>query len=164
MEYIYIGQLVNTHGIKGEVRIISDFKYKKNVFKKGNNLYIGKQKEKLEINSYRFHKIYDMVTFKEINNIDDVLKYKGDKVYINREEITFDGILDEDIIGMEVYDESKLIGKVTDILKNKVHSILVIEKNGNKNMIPYVDEFIKNIDLENKKIEINVIEGLINED
>ena len=73
------------------------------------------------------------------------------------------GILDEDIIGMEVYGENNLIGTVTDILKNKVHSILVIEKDGNKNMIPYVDEFIKNIDLENKKIEINVIEGLINE-
>ena len=65
---------------------------------------------------------------------------------------------------MEVYADDKLIGSVTEILKNKVHSILVIEKNGNTNMVPYVDEFIKNIDLENKKIEINVIEGLINED
>ena len=65
---------------------------------------------------------------------------------------------------MEVYANNKLIGNVTTILKNSVHSILVVEKNGNKNMIPYVDEFIADINLENKKIEINVIEGLINED
>lgn len=159
---IHIGKLVNTHALKGEVKIISDFKYKLDVFKKGNNLYVGK--DKLEINSYRHHKIYDMVTFKGINSIDEVLKYKGEEVYIDRNEYTFDGILDEDIIGMEVYADNKLIGSVTEILKNKVHSILVIEKNGNTNMVPYVDEFIKNIDLENKKIEINVIEGLINED
>ena len=159
---IHIGKLVNTHGLKGEVKIISDFKYKLDVFKKGNNIYIGE--DKLEINSYRPHQIYDMLTFKGINSIDDVLKYKGMEVYIDRSEYEFDGILDEDIIGMEVYAGNKLIGKVTEIFKNKVHSILVIEKNGNINMVPYVDEFIKNIDLENKKIEINIIEGLINED
>ena len=164
MDFIFIGDLVNTHGLKGEVRIISDFKYKEDIFKKGNNLYVGKNHQKLEINSYRKHKIYDMVTFVGINSIDDVILYKGDKVYINRCEFEFSGILDEDIIGMEVYGDNKLIGIVTTILKNSVHSILVIEKNGNRNMVPYVNEFIKNIDLENKKIEINVIEGLINED
>lgn len=159
---IHIGKLVNTHGLKGEVKIISDFKYKLDVFKKGNNVYIGD--DKLEINSYRPHQIYDMLTFVGINSIDDVLKYKGMNVYIERSEYTFDGILDEDIIGMEVYGDDKLIGNVREIFKNKVHSILVIEKNGNINMVPYVDEFIKNIDLENKRLEISIIEGLINED
>lgn len=163
MDLIYVGKLVNTHGLKGEVRIISDFKYKNDVFKKGRNLYIGKNNYKLEINSYRKHKIYDMVTFVGINSIDDVIKYKGDNVYIDRCEFEFEGILDEDIIGMEVYADDNLIGKVISILKNSVHSILVVEKNGKKNMIPYVDEFVKNIDIKDKKIEINVIEGLIDE-
>ena len=159
---INIGKLVNTHGLKGETKIISDFKYKLEVFKKGNNVYIGN--DKLEINSYRPHQIYDMLTFVGINSIDDVLKYKGEEVYIDRDEYEFAGILDEDIIGMEVYGNDKLIGIVSEIFKNKVHSILVIEKNGNINMVPYVDEFIKNIDLKNKRLEINIIEGLINED
>ena len=118
--------------------------------------YVGRKDRKSD-----FRKLW--ITFKGIADINDVLKYKGDKVYINKDEFTFDGILDEDIIGMEVYNKDKSIGIVVDILKNKIHSILVIEKNGNKNMVPYVDEFIKNIDLENKKIEINVIEGLIDE-
>ena len=49
------------------------------------------------------------------------------------------------------------------LLKNSVQDILVVEKNGNKNMVPLVEEFVKNIDLQNNKIEINIIEGLINE-
>ena len=53
MEYIYIGGLVNTHGIKGEVKIKSNFRYKESVFKPGFNLYIGKDKIKKVINTYR---------------------------------------------------------------------------------------------------------------
>ncbi|MBE6144475.1 MAG: 16S rRNA processing protein RimM [Firmicutes bacterium] len=163
MELVYIGDIVNTHGLKGEIRIISDFKYKEEVFKKGNILYVGYDKEKLEINSYRKHKIYDMITFKDINSINDVIGYKGDKVYINRLDYKFSGPLDEDIIGMEVYSEDTFVGSVTAIMKNSVQDILVVEKNGNKNMVPLVEEFVKNIDLQNNKIEINIIEGLINE-
>ena len=67
MDLIYIGKLVNTHGIKGEVRIISDFKYKKNIFKKDSQIVIDNVKYIIE--SYRQHKIYDMVTLKNINSI-----------------------------------------------------------------------------------------------
>ena len=63
MKYVLIGRMVNTHGLKGEVRILSSFKYKDRVFKVGMKIYIGKDKVCEEITSYRFHKIYDMVTF-----------------------------------------------------------------------------------------------------
>ena len=53
MDFIYVGEIVNTHGIKGEVRIISDFKYKKDVFKKNFKIYVGKGKKELLINTYR---------------------------------------------------------------------------------------------------------------
>ena len=161
MNYIYIGKIVNTHGIKGEVRIKSDFKYKKDVFKKDFNIYIGNDKIKQTINTYRVHKDYDMVTFNNINNINDVLMYKGLSVYVIKEELNIDGILDEDIIGMKVYSDKKVVGEVTDILKNKAHDILMVD---NKYMIPYIDEFIKKIDVEKKEIYINEIEGLLNED
>ena len=161
MEYIYIGEIVNTHGIKGEVRIKSDFKYKKEVFKNGFNLYIGKNKNKEVINTYRVHKNYDMVTFLNINDINDVLKYKGMNVYINRDDLNIDGILDEDIIGMTVYSNNKEIGIVTEIMKSVANDILVIEKDKNRYLVPYIDEFIENIDVENKRIDINEIEGLL---
>lgn len=163
MEYIYIGEIINTHGIKGEVRIISDFKYKKEVLKKGFKLYIGDKKEELIINTYRFHKIYDMVTFNGISDINDVLNYKGCNVYINREDLKIDGILDEDIINLEAYSNEKRIGIVTDILKSKAHDILVIEDGLKRNLVPYINEFIEDIDIENNKIYIKEIEGLLNE-
>ena len=84
MNYILIGKIVNTHGIKGELRIISDFPYKDRVFKNNFNIYIGKDKINEVINTYRHHKIFDMITLKNYNNINEVLKYKGSLVYINR--------------------------------------------------------------------------------
>lgn len=164
MEYIFLGEIVNTHGIKGEVRIISDFKFKSDVFKIGKNLYIGNYKDKVEITGYRIHKNYDMVTFKGITDINDVLKYKGKKVYIVREEFEFKGILDEDVIDLEVYSNDKKIGIVKDVLKSQAHPILEIISETNKtSYVPFIDEFISNVDLDNKKIYINEIEGLINE-
>ena len=160
MNYIYIGDIVNTHGIKGEVKIISHFKYKKNVFIKGTSLYIGEGKAKQIINSYRHHKVFDMVTFVGINDINDVLKYKGEPVYIDKNEVKIDGILNEDILDMDVYSSDSYIGRVTDILNNGVYDILVV----GKSMIPNIDEFVNRIDLQSRKIYINAIEGLINED
>lgn len=163
MNYIYIGDIVNTHGIKGEVKILSHFKYKSNVFIKGTPIYIGKNKEKQVINSYRKHKIFDMITLLGFDDINEVLRFKGEPVYIDKNEVKIDGILNEELINMDVYNEDSFIGKVTDILNNGVYDILVIEKENNKNLVPNINEFIKNIDLENKKIQINMIEGLINE-
>ncbi len=164
MNYIYIGKIVNTHGIKGEVRILSDFPYKKEVYRKNANLYIGKKKEKVIVTNYRHHKIFDMLTFDGINDINDVIQYKGESIYFKREEIELPGLLDEDYIGLRAYDNDKYIGSVTSILKNKAHNILVIENDKNKNLIPNIPEFIKKIDIDGKKIEIESIEGLIHED
>lgn len=161
--YIKIGKLVNTHGIKGEVRIISDFKYKTEVFKVSNNLYIGKNKEKMVINSYRKHKMFDMVTFKGINDINQVLIYKGENVFIKKDEIKIDGYFDEDLVGLEVYSKDKYIGKVTGILKGIKNDNLIIEYKSTRNLVPNISEFIEKIDIENKKIFIKEIEGLLNE-
>lgn len=159
--YIYLGKIVNTHGIKGEIRILSDFDYKDIVFKKDFKIYIGKDKQEETINTYRVHKNYDMVTLNGINDINDVLKYKGQNVYINKEDIK-DLKVDEDYIGLDVYTD-KYIGKITDILKGK-NDILVIENESKRYLVPKVDNFIKNIDFDNNKIYINNIKGLIDED
>ena len=155
---LYIGNLVNTHGIKGEVRIISNFKYKDVVFKPNNYLYIND--EKLKIKTYRKHKNYDMVTFDHYNNINDVLKFKGSKVYINQDDFTFDGPLNEDLYGKKVYNNGKYIGILKEIIKNGGGELLVVE--GEKEyLIPYVDEFVKDI---NENIELDLIKGFIDED
>lgn len=163
MNYIYIGDIVNTHGIKGEVKILSSFKFKSSVFIKGTFLYVGKDKIKLEINSYRKHKMFDMVTFVGIDDINDVLKYKGESVYIDKNEVTIDGILNEDLIDMSVYGDDNFVGHVTGVLNNGLYDILVIENNNSKSLVPNIDEFVLNIDVDNKRIDINIIEGLLNE-
>lgn len=163
MNYIYIGDIVNTHGIKGEVKILSSFKFKSSVFIKGTFLYVGKDKIKLEINSYRKHKMFDMVTFTGINDINDVLRYKGESVYIDKNEVIIDGILNEDLIDMSVYGDDSFVGHVTGVLNNGLYDILVIENNNSKSLVPNIDEFVLNIDVDNKRIDINIIEGLINE-
>ena len=73
MEFVYVGKIVNTHGIKGEVRIVSDFEKKGLIFNIGSTLYVGKQKEVIEVDSYRKHKNFDMITF----NIIYYITYKG---------------------------------------------------------------------------------------
>ena len=162
MDYIYIGDIVNTHGIKGEVKIISNFKDKSLVFVPQFKLYIGSSYKEEVINSYRVHKNFDMVSFIGINDINEVLKYKGERVYINRNSINVD-YFNEDLIGMDVYDSDKFIGNVSDILNNGIYDILVIMNGKCKNLVPNISEFILNIDVSNKKIIINSMEGLINE-
>lgn len=156
---IKVGVVTNTHGIKGEIRILSHFKYKQLVFKKGNHLYIAE--DKLTINTYRPYKKYDMVTFENIDDINDVLKYKGKDVYIKTEEYIFPDILDEHLIGLNVYGNNKLIGVLAEIRQNKYQDLLVIKNKDKEYLIPYVDSFIKNKTKD--KIELNLIEGLIDE-
>ena len=160
MDSIFIGKLVNTHGIKGEVKLISDFKYKTEVFKPNNKIYIN-NKDYI-IKSYRHHKIFDMLILNNIDNIEDASKLKGFDVYINRLDYNFDGYLEEDLIGMSVYDNVKYKGKVIDIIKTNYNSILVID-GIKKHMVPNIPNFVKNVDLDKKQVEIKYIEGLDNE-
>ena len=157
---VYIGEIVNTHGIKGELRILSDFKYKESVFFSGMKIYLGKRKQEETIKTYRKHKNFDMITLEGIDNINDAIIFKGDDVFVKRVSLDINGYVDEDIIGLEVYSD-KYIGKVDTILKNK-QEVLVIKKKNKTHMVPFVDEFV-NIDLDNKRINLNVIEGLIDE-
>lgn len=154
--YVCIGKIVNTHGIKGELRILSDFEYKDKVFKKGISLFVGPLKKEYVINSYRHHKIFDMVTFVDYNNINDVLDLKGLLVYVNRSilEITEEDYLLTDLIGMEVYDKDKLLGVVKDYYLDSGNTLLAIK--GTKDFyIPLKSNYIEKVDTKNKKIITN---------
>lgn len=163
MKYIYLGKIVNTHGIKGELRLLSNFKYKNRVLKKEFKIYIGKDKILEEINSYRQHKQFDMITLKGYNNINDVLKYKSLNVYINKDDLLLGNneYLDEDLIGLSVIVNGKCVGKLKRIDKNKFQDILVATNEEKTYLIPHVDAFINKIDLANREIIINDIKGLI---
>lgn len=160
MRYIKIGKIVNTHGIKGELRILSRFAHKEEVFKVDMPIYIEKENKEI-INSYRKHKNFDMITFKGYNNINEVLKYKGKDAYVKDEDIKLssDKYLDEDIIGLDVIFDNKVIGIVSNIERYDKISFLVVlgEK---ESLIPYNYDLIEKIDILNNKIYIKYIKGL----
>lgn len=153
-----LGVIVNTHGIKGEVRIISNFEYKDRIFKVGNSIYLNNNEE-LKIDTYRKHKNYDMITFNSITDIRDVLRYKGQNVYYDKDKLVLNDneYLDDDLINLDAYYNNTLIGKIDNIELNGNKKLFVI----NNKLIPYNDNFIESIDIPNNKIILKNLEGLI---
>ena len=110
MDLVYIGKIVNTHGIKGELRIKSDFEKKELVFVIGNKMIIANEEH--TIRTYSFHKIFDMITIDKYDNINDVLKYVGKNVYVSRESLKLknDDYLLSDLVGLNVIFNDTVYG------------------------------------------------------
>lgn len=152
-DYVLIGKIVNTHGIKGEIRIISDFELKEKVFKPNTTIYIGKEKAEAKIVSYRQHKMFDMVFLDNKNDIDEVLKYKEKYVYIKRKSLDLEDneYLLEEIVGFEVIEDKDLLGKIAEIVYNNKQVLLKVS--GEKEFfIPFVKEYIIKVDNITKKV------------
>ena len=156
MKYIYIGKIVNTHALKGEVRIISNFEYKDRVFKPGFTFYMGQFKTPEVVETYRPHKQFDMVKYKGIDYINDVLKYKGDAVYINEEDLRLkdDEILESELTNMDIYVEDKLIGRIEEYRNDNGNKVIKL----NNKFIPYNPNFVTKIDKQNNIIYMHDIE------
>ena len=163
MEYVYIGKIVNTHGIKGEVRIRSDFKYKNRIFLKGQVIYIGNDKVREVICSYRVHKEFDMITMDGITNINDVLKYKGKNVYVLRDDLMLGNgeFLDSDLIGFRVMVNGEFVGVVKDYIKDNYQDRIVVNKEGKEYMLPFVYDIIEDIRLKEQYVVVKYIKGLL---
>lgn len=150
---IYIGKYVNTHGIKGEIRIKSDFKYKDKIFFVGNTLIIDNQE--FIINSYRRHKEYDMVSFKGITNINQIIDLKGSKVFVFNISLDDGEYLDSTLIGFKVYMNNIYKGDVLDIkYLNNSKKILVV----NNKYVPFE---LVNVNLDEKRIDVMEVDGLL---
>ncbi len=161
MDYIYVGRIITTHGLKGELKIRSSFTYKQQVFKVNNTLYIGKEKTSHKILNYRPHQDYDMVLLKDISDIDTAIRYKNEPVYIDKNLIKLpeNEYLDSDLIGLRAYYNDKEIGTIKNIVNTGGNNnLFLIDKN---KYIPKQPNFIKEIDLNKKEIHFKNIEGLL---
>ena len=159
-DYIYIGKIVGTHGIKGEIRILSDSEIKNQVFVPNFKVYFGNDKNEFTITSYRHHKNYEMITMAGYNNINDVLQFKNQNVYVKRSDLQIEDYLLDDLIGLDIIDNDNVIGKVEDVVKNGNNILLKIDGE-HSFYIPKVDEYIIKVDIEDKKIYVKNIGGLI---
>ena len=156
MKYVYVGKIVNTHALKGEVRLISNFEYKNRVFKEGVKVYLGQFKTEETIESYRKHKQFDMIKFIGIDYINDVIKYKGCNVYVDEEILNLknDEILENEMTSMNIYLNDKLLGKVEEFRNDNGNKVIKV----NNKFIPFNKDFITKIDKDNKIIYMHNIE------
>lgn len=164
MDEICIGEIVGTHGIKGEVRLISEFREKEYAFLKGKKVYIGTDRKEYTIRTYRHHKKYDMLTFEGIDDINEVIDFRFLKVYMKRKDIELSSPLEEEYVGLDVYFQDQKVGTVKDLLLRDMQDVLIIYQDQKKYMIPIVDEFIEKVDLENHKMILKNVEGFFHED
>lgn len=164
-----VGIITQTHGIKGEVKVFpttddaARFKKLKEVI-----LDNGKEKRKIGIESVKFFKQYVILKFKGIDNINDVLAYKGSSLMVTREnavKLNKDEYFIADLIGLHVSDdENKLEGKLVDVLETGANDVYVIALlDGRELLLPAIRECVLSVDLQAQEMKIHVLEGLLDE-
>ena len=161
-----IGQIVNTFGIKGEVKVVP-FTDDINRFDDLEKVYVKTKKEskQYKVENARYHKNMVLLKFEGINNPEDAELLKNSFLEVDREDAI---PLEEgtyfivDLIGLDVYtDDGKLLGKVEDIYNTGANDIYVVKDElGKQILLPGIDDVIKEVKLEDRII-VHLIPGLI---
>ena len=166
-EYFEIGQIVNTFGIKGMVKV-NPFTDDITRFDKLKKVYICKKAsmEEVEIEEVKYHKNMVLLKIKGINDMNQAEKCKGLYLKIHRKDaikLPKDTYFIADLLGLEVYtDEGVLLGKVDDIYNTGSNDIYVVKDDlGKQILLPGTKEVLKEISLEKEKIVVHLIKGLI---
>lgn len=165
MEYTIVGKIINTHGVRGEVRV---YPYTHDIerFSYLYYVYIGKQKIKVELDGVRYHKGAVIIKFTDYDDINQVIPFKGEYIYVDeKNKIVLPGnyYFIQDLMGCKVVDMSgNKIGYIDDVLQYSANDVyLVKDKNNKEYLIPAVGEFVKDINTQDKVIRIDPIEGMI---
>jgi len=163
-----VGTIVNTHGIKGEVRVIPITDFPEDRFKAGAKLVLKNKTttEEFTVESSRPHKSFILIKFKGYDNINDVEKYVKSELFADGEEVS--GLnegefLYKQIIGLKVVDKDLgEVGKVTEILELGSNDVWVVKGPKYKEiLLPYIDDVIKDVDLDNQVVNVEIPDGLI---
>lgn len=161
MEKTIVGKIANTHGVRGELKIQ---RTNNETFDRDVNYYIGQDFDQVEIEKSRHSGELSFIKLKSFDNINDVLKYKNQFIYVDSNdlyELESDEYYVKDLVGLKVHDENNdLIGDIKDVLTYAANDIYVVSSEEGDIMIPAVKEFIKEINLEKGTIVIKVIEGM----
>ena len=166
-EKVRVGQIVNTQGLRGDVRVYPLTDYKER-FEELEHVYLeGNGDEKLEIEKIRYKNQLVLLKFKGLNNINDVEKLKDKYLVIEKEdmrELPEDTYYISDLLGSEIIDQDdNCIGNLIDVIQNAAQDIYVVENKINKKkiFIPVVKEFVKEVNTQDKKIRVKLIEGMV---
>ncbi len=166
-QMLQVGVITATHGIRGEVKVYpttddaTRFDDLKRVI-----LDAGKQQISLEIQSVKYFKQFVILKFKGIDNINDIERYKKCPLLISREDavdLEEDEYFIADIIGMEVYTEDGVhFGTMKDVMETGANDVYIIDsKEHGEVLLPAIKECILNVDEEEGKITVHIMEGLL---
>lgn len=166
---IAIGKIINTHGLKGEVKIESWSDFDDIRYRKGKHLVLslGDVQMPVTVRSYRKHKGFPLVSFEELADLTAVEPYRNFEVLMDerdRHELAQGRFYVDEIIGMTVQDESgTLIGTVVSVEKvsEKQNNFRIRREDGKEILIPNVPSFVRSISKDTGMITVHVIEGLL---
>lgn len=166
-QLLQVGVISSTHGIRGEVKVfpttddVKRFKKLKKVI-----LDTGREHLPLEVESVKFFKQFAIVKFKGIDNINDIEKYKGKSLLVDREnavKLRKDEYFIADMIGLQVYTEDgEAFGVLKDVLETGANDVYIIDspKHGEV-LIPAIKQCVLDVDIEGQKMTIHLMEGLV---
>ncbi len=162
-----VGQIVNTFGIKGMVKVMP-FTDDIRRFDKLDKVYIEKNKSKKEykIEEVKYHKNMVLIKFEGIDKIEQAEELRNSYLTVSRdsvEELEEGRYYIVDLLGLDVYtDEQVLLGTLDDIFNTGSNDIYVVKnKEGKQILLPAIEDVIKQVDLENKKIIVHLLPGLV---
>lgn len=169
-KWFNVGKIVNTHGVKGEVKVVSSTDFPEERYQKGNtlHLFLPEKKEPIEviIASHRTHKNFDLLTFEGYNDINQVEAFKEGilKVEENQLQSLEEGeYYYHEIIGCKVVTgDGTELGTVKEILSPGANDVWVVKgEKGKEHLIPFIEDVVKEVDLEKGLILIEPMEGLL---
>lgn len=165
MDLISIGIIQKPHGIRGEVKVFPKTDFIEERFKKGTNIILdlnGKRSAQV-IETVRMHKGSVLVKFKGLDSLNDVEFYHKGELFIEREQmhdLPEDEFYFVDLVDCEAFNEGEKVGIVTEVIETPAHPVLRIKSQERDILVPFVERFIGDVDIENKRIDLNWMEGL----
>lgn len=166
-DLLKVGIISSTHGIRGEVKVFPTTDDPQR-FKKLKNILLdsGKEKRNLKIQSVKFFKQFVILKFEEIDDINDVEKYKGSSLYVTRDQavkLKKDEYFIADLIGLTVTaQEEKLEGTLKDVMETGANDVYVIElTDGRELLLPAIKECVLSVDIEKGEMQIRLLDGLL---
>lgn len=170
-KYFDVGRLVNTQGLKGEVRVISVTDFEEERYEPGTELTLfqeGQEPVTLIVKSHRKHKNFDLLTFEGLTRIEDVEGFKGGTLKVAEtqlHELDENEFYFHEIIGLTVVtEENKVLGTIKEILPLGSNDVWVVKREGQKDLlIPYIEDVVKEVDLEKNQAVVTLLEGMLDE-
>lgn len=162
MNTLEIGKIVNTHGLRGEVKIVP-WTDVPEVFEDISYAYV--RGEKREIRSVKYQKNNIIVKFSGIDDINAAELLKNSVITTDRDELGElpDGVYYiTDLLGCDVFcEDGEFVGKLSDVLPTGSNDVYVVKREGKKDLLlPVIDQVVLDVNIDEKKVIVNIMEGL----